>query len=56
MESQLKAGDVVKLKSGGPKMTLRGWDGNRHGFVCSWFYGDELREGLFSLEQLESVN
>ena len=31
-------GDVVVLKSGGPKMTVCGTPGeNRSGFFCEWF-------------------
>ena len=35
MSDQIKAGDVVQLKSGGPKMTV-GWveDGEA---LCQWF-------------------
>ena len=51
----IKSGNVVKLKSGGPKMTVR----NHHDgplWVCSWFDGVELKEGYFSEEQLEILS
>lgn len=35
-EEHLKAGDVVKLKSGGPKMTVVTADGHGN-FVVAWF-------------------
>ncbi len=30
-------GDVVRLKSGGPKMTILGTDGAPDVFACKWF-------------------
>ncbi|SMC86862.1 YodC family protein [Chryseobacterium sp. YR221] len=50
----IKKGDVVKLKSGGPKMTVKGQGGPY--WVCSWFDDLELKEGVFSAEQLEILN
>jgi uncharacterized protein YodC (DUF2158 family) len=49
-ESQLKAGDVVVLKSGGPKMTVssqtaRGWQ-------CTWFLAGVLSRDEFVKEAL----
>ena len=38
--NQIKLGDVVRLKSGGPPMTAVGTDGYGP-FVCSWFVPDE---------------
>ncbi len=60
---EFKKGDVVKLKSGGPRMTINdigdyGYGGG-DGFdqaKCTWF--DEkniIQEHLFTLEQLEKV-
>lgn len=50
----MKKGNVVKLKSGGPKMTVKGMGGPY--WICSWFDGVELREGQFSEEQLEILS
>ncbi len=49
-EIVVKSGAIVWLKSGGPKMTVKlkiagGW-------LCSWFVGTDLKEGVFSAEQL----
>lgn len=49
----IKKGDVVKLKSGGPKMTVRGTTSGL--WICSWFSGEEMKEGMFSAEQLEII-
>jgi uncharacterized protein YodC (DUF2158 family) len=57
MESEteaLKTGDIVRLKSGGPDMTLQRESAERPGrWICTWFVNDEdLREGYFDLETL----
>lgn len=49
---QLKKGDLVVLKSGGPDMTVKHKmsDGT---WQCSWFdAGNNLKEGYFTEEQL----
>jgi uncharacterized protein YodC (DUF2158 family) len=51
---QIKHGVVVRLKSGGPKMTVSACNSKFPlGLVCHWFIGDELRTGDFSREELE---
>lgn len=53
MENEIKKGIVVKLKSGGPKMTVKY---ERSGlWICTWFVSDEVRQADFSKEQLEVV-
>ena len=47
---QIKQGDVVVLKSGGPRMTAS-HEGN-DGWMCVWFSGDELKHGRFEPECL----
>jgi uncharacterized protein YodC (DUF2158 family) len=38
MASEFEVGDVVRLKSGGPKMTIVGGsDADTHGLLCKWF-------------------
>jgi uncharacterized protein YodC (DUF2158 family) len=56
-----KTGDIVRLKSGGPDMTVEDGDVNRdvpfpfaeRGVVrCQWFGGRKLDSGLFHQESL----
>lgn len=51
-------GDVVRLKSGGPRMTIQDINdhataGARRGVQCVWFVGTELKSGTFQSEALE---
>lgn len=52
--TQVQPGDVVKLRSGGPPMTVVAPSpraGDR--VLCFWFAGSEVREGEFSFACLE---
>ena len=53
-DQKIKVGDVVALKSGGPKMTVaienEGNMGNT--FVCEWFYQGEVKKSTFNPETL----
>lgn len=55
-DAQFKPGDVVKLKSGGPKMTVQNMSpviGGRGWTVrCDWFAGSKKEQGVFAPEQL----
>jgi uncharacterized protein YodC (DUF2158 family) len=57
--SEFKKGDVVRLKSGGPKMTIDNVDNygtsNKPSIraACIWFDGGEKKEGNFSPETIE---
>lgn len=54
-EVNIKLGDVVRLKSGGPMMTIYEMTDNR--ISCKWF--DEkhnLRYGTFQNEELRNIN
>lgn len=57
MTEELKKGDVVQLKSGGPKMTVE--DPNTHeGRVgCAWFVEGEVKSeyGTFVREALNKI-
>jgi len=46
MGNELKVGDVVKLKSNGPKMTIDSVADTEH-VVCVWFEGSQHRSALF---------
>ena len=53
-DAEFKAGDVVKLKSGGPMMTIE--DIGKYGMgsktdraKCLWFDGVKRMEGVFKL-------
>jgi uncharacterized protein YodC (DUF2158 family) len=51
MPDTFKAGDVVVLKSGGPKMTIEYVGTDRAD--CRWFVGEEVKQGTFHLEALK---
>lgn len=51
-------GDVVQLKSGGERMTIKdigdyGPTGPEDGVLCSWFEGKKIHEHVFDAAQLE---
>jgi uncharacterized protein YodC (DUF2158 family) len=55
---EFKPGDVVRLKSGGPKMTVRKKSHNQINeaeplVTCVWFVNEEIREASFSPENLQ---
>lgn len=57
-ESGLKVGDVVTLKSGGPKMTISGigkygLGAEKDRASCVWFDGKTRKQELFELETLD---
>jgi len=50
-------GDIVQLKSGGPKMTVK-WCEDQHGemtALCQWFDGAKRSEETFAPETLKKV-
>lgn len=53
--SDLKAGDIVRLKSGGPDMTVEYVDTELSRCRCSWFDGKKLSHEFFQPEALEKV-
>ncbi|WP_373252667.1 YodC family protein [Brevundimonas sp.] len=58
MIESLKPGDVVRLKSGGPAMTIRWCKDSDSGYLawCDWFEGTEHRGHRFSTSQLAKVD
>ena len=56
MVDQFKPGDIVKLKSGGPAMTVTQivtTDRGRLQVWCKWFDDNRLTENFFPPEALE---
>ena len=53
-DSQFKAGDVVKLRSGGPKMTVNGQSSDGS-IICIWFEGHNPKRDVFAAESLKKV-
>jgi len=49
--AQFNIGDVVQLKSGGPKMTVTHIRG-ANSLDCTWFEGVKLHEGTFPPDAL----
>ena len=58
-ESVYSAGQVVRLKSGGPEMTVqKGYTddkGETGSYRCQWFAGKKLENGTFPADSLEIV-
>ncbi|STX29971.1 Uncharacterized small protein [Legionella beliardensis] len=52
METQLKVGDVVKLKSGGPRMTIS-YLGKEEQIECIWFDGNNKSKGYFHKDSVK---
>ena len=55
MNKELKIGDLVILKSGGPIMTVAEMDAayGPAGVLCKWFSGKKLESGRFPVASLE---
>jgi len=49
-----KTGDLVKLKSGGPKMTVEE-EVSPMNIRCQWFAGKKLESGLFRPDSLVHI-
>lgn len=50
-----KIGDIVQLKSGGPKMTVNDVSQAVTGLWCQWFKGSKLERGHFMKDTLIKV-
>ena len=62
MNTDFKIGDVVRLNSGGPDMTIARFEDDvsdatkKNAFAfCGWFEGKKLHQKTFPLEMLELV-
>jgi uncharacterized protein YodC (DUF2158 family) len=51
-ENPWKPGDVVRVKSGGPPMTVAGEDTIGR-VICEWFVGSNQKSGVFNASVLE---
>jgi uncharacterized protein YodC (DUF2158 family) len=51
----MQAGDVVRLKSGGPMMTIKHLDSNGN-FWCEWFADFEVRQHSFKPTSLQLMS
>ena len=56
--SQIRVGDVVQLKSGGPHMTVSTIDNYAEymGATCIWFKSTEKQSATFPLDTLAKVD
>ena len=59
-DAALSRGDLVRLRSGGPVMTIKdiaafGMGGGEEEALCVWFEGKKLSEQRFALYTLEKV-
>jgi uncharacterized protein YodC (DUF2158 family) len=54
--SEIKAGDRVRLKSGGPTMTVSRLEDNGLNAVCGWFDGKKEKLATFAVVMLERVD
>ena len=52
--AQFKVGDVVQLKSGGPKMTVNTVLSLER-VKCTWFEGSKQVEGVFGQDALQKA-
>lgn len=48
-----KPGDIVRVKSGGPEMTVKSVTGKD--ISCTWFNNGTLKRALFVVEELKPV-
>ena len=56
MAKELAVGTIVRLKSGGPEMTVRRFTGDEQTHVaCQWFAGKKLEDGIFAVASLDLV-
>lgn len=54
--SDLKVGDVVYLKSGGPAMTINSKAKMGTEWTCAWFIDSEIKKADFRPEALTTEN
>ena len=66
-QTKLKVGEIVKLKSGGPEMTIKSlneaydteeskYTGEVISITAQWFAGKKLDKGTFPLDSVSTVD
>jgi uncharacterized protein YodC (DUF2158 family) len=54
--AEFRAGDLVQLKSGGPKMTVDFYREELDVYICSWFdHKHERKQDSFAPDTLEKM-
>lgn len=60
MAQKFKTADIVRLKSGGPEMTVKGYSNDpfrdEEEVICVWFKNDTPQQKNFSEDLLETVD
>ena len=55
-KAKFAVGDIVKLKSGGPEMTVQSLASSGDDcYYCQWFAGKKLEQGRFPKDSIELV-
>ncbi len=55
-KAKYSIGDIVKLKSGGPEMTVQALPTvSNDYYYCQWFAGKKLEQGRFPADSIELV-
>ena len=52
-EELFEAGDIVRLRAGGPPMVVRAVSGDTA--YCQWYAGVDLHQGTFLFSSLEDI-
>lgn len=53
-EERFEAGDVVRLRAGGPPMVVRAVSGDTA--YCQWYAGIDLHQGTFLFSSLADIS
>lgn len=56
MKEELEIGDIVRLKSGGPKMRVQADFPHTPDVICEWYDGTETKTEPFRPQSLEKID